>query len=153
MAGATERHSLLAGETLAQLKSALRGRPCRVYGGDLLVAATATRGGLHPDVTVICGPTQPLEPGSRAITNPCLLVEVLSPATAAYDRGEKFQHYQRIPSVEHYLLLSQDQPQAELFTRSGPAWRYQSFGPGDAIPFTHLNIELSVDALYAELLG
>ena len=92
-------------------------------------------------------------PAAAAITNPCLLVEVLSPATAAFDRGEKFQHVQRIPSVEHDLLLSQDQPQAELFTRTGPAWRYPSFDPGDTIPFTHLNIELSVDALYAELLG
>ncbi len=150
-AGASERHAWLAGETLAHLKTALHGRPCRVYGSDLLIAASATRGGLHPDVTVICGPTERVEPGSRPITNPCLLVEVLSPATEANDRGEKFRHYQHIPSVQHYLLLSQDQPQAELFTRMGPARRDQSFGPGDAIPFTHLDIRLSVDALYAGL--
>jgi Uma2 family endonuclease len=115
MAGGSPRHSLIAGNVLAELRSHLKGRPCVVFNSDLRVKVEATGLLTYPDVSVVCGPQRLFE--DDTLLNPRLVAEVLSESTEAYDRGRKFRHYRQIDSLHEYLLISQAEPRLELFIR------------------------------------
>ena len=125
MTGGTAHHSLITGNVIASLHSALRGRPCRVFTSDLKVRVAAT--GLHtyPDVSALCAEPRFASAHGEILLNPSVLVEVLSPSTEAYDRGGKFQHYQQLPSLQEYVLIAQDGMQVDCFSRAsedGTRW-------------------------------
>lgn len=150
MAGGTIAHGELSGLVFATLFQRLQGRSCRVYNSDVRVHVEATGLTTYPDVTVVCGPRRTAAVDDQALTNPVLLVEVLSPSTAAYDRGEKFEHYQRIESLREYVLVSPDRPRVERYCRIGDGtWSYVAAGSGDRVRLDSLDIELDVGALYA----
>jgi Uma2 family endonuclease len=117
MAGGTPEHAALAAAASGLLFSQLRSGPCRAYDSDLRVR---TRSGLttYPDVTVVCGPSQRDEEDALAVTNPILLLEVLSRSTAEYDAGEKFEHYKTLPSLRQYVLVSYPEHSLRVWTRS-----------------------------------
>jgi len=121
MAGGTLEHSRLAQNMGAALKTALSG--CDVFQSDAMTFVRATQLSTYADVAVVCGPveSQKIERNGRvlgeALLNPTVLVEVLSETTEEYDRGEKFAHYMRIPSLREYVLVSQDTPRIEVFRR------------------------------------
>lgn len=152
MAGATPEHGRLCIAVAAELRAALRGQ-CTVRDGSVAVHIVATRAGLRPDVSVICGPTikTAVEKNGRtlgeAITNPCVVVEVLSETTERDDRGWKARDYRTISSLEEYILVAQDVRRVELFRRAND-WRCEVFGPGESI--TVHGASLSVDAFYDE---
>jgi len=104
---------------------------CRVFGPDIWLKSEAAEGYLCPDVSVVCPPVDFFQERTHVITNPELIVEVLSPSTADYDRGEKWGFYQAIPSLQDYVLINQDRHQLALYHRTGPQrWDYQLFhGP------------------------
>jgi Uma2 family endonuclease len=106
MAGAGEKHNRVAGNLFFHLRAASRGKPCGVFISDMKLRIDASDAFYYPDVLVTCDPadTQPLFK-----TLPCLLVEVLSPSTEATDRREKLQAYRKLPTLRHYLLVSQEQ--------------------------------------------
>ena len=87
------------------------------------------------------------------VTNPKLVVEVSSPSTADYDRGEKLQHYQQIPSLELVLLFDHTNPRVDLWTRTPEGWRSQRFGAGESIRLQALSCTLEVDEVYAAARG
>lgn len=107
MAGASVAHNHITANLLGTLRTALRGTPCSAFGSDLRLMTPA---GLftYPDVTVICGPLDLTRDHPDTVTNPVLLVEVLSEATRDYDRGEKLTLYKSIPALRDYLLIEQD---------------------------------------------
>ena len=118
MSGASKAHNLIASNVNASLHAQLRGRGCRVYPSNMRLKVLAT--GLHtyPDLTVVCGPPEFANPARRdTLVNPVVIVEILSPSTERYDRGEKFQHYRTIPTLREYLLIVQDRPRIELYLR------------------------------------
>lgn len=115
MAGASESHNHLAINTIAALHTQLRKGTCSVFGSDMLVQAPGLFA--YPDVSVVCGTPQFLDDKRNVLLNPIVLVEVLSPSTAKYDRGEKFQRYQQIASLQHYLLIAQDKIHIEHYIR------------------------------------
>lgn len=121
MTGGTPAHALIAGNVIASLHAALRGRPCRVFTSDLKIRVEAT--GLHtyPDVSAICGDPRLGGAHGELLLNPSVLVEVLSPSTERYDRGEKFVHYRQIPSLREYVLVWQDWMHVERFARDAAA--------------------------------
>lgn len=123
MTGGSANHALIAANLIAALGQGLRGKPCRVYSGDLRIHVAESSMFTYPDVSVICGDLQ-LAPygGSESVQNPKLLIEVLSPGTESYDRGEKFAHYRRIASLSDYLLIAQDRVRIERFERRGDEW-------------------------------
>lgn len=121
MVGGSENHSIITAQVTMLLGMHLRGRSCTVFSSDLRVA-TPGRSYFYPDVTVTCGPRQFEHEQRDSLTNPTVIVEVLSPSTAAYDRGDKFHAYQTIPSLQHYVLIAHDQPQIEVFTRHETGW-------------------------------
>ncbi len=121
MASASESHNRITINTITALHTQLRTGGCSVFGSDMLVQAPGLFA--YPDVSVVCGTPQFLDDKRNVLLNPILIVEVLSPATARYDHGEKFQRYQQIASLQHYLLIAQDQVQIEHSVRqSDDTW-------------------------------
>jgi Uma2 family endonuclease len=152
MSGATPEHGRLVGAVIAELRAALRGR-CTVRDGSVAVHVAATRSGLRPDVTVVCGPITKtiVEKNGRvegeALTNPCVIVEVLSESTERDDRGWKFRDYRTLASLDEYVLVSQDTRRIEIFRRS-TNWTCELVGAQQTV--TICGAELSVDAIYDE---
>jgi Uma2 family endonuclease len=146
MAGGTEEHNLIVLDVGAELRSQLKGRPCRVYPSDMKVRIAANDVAAYPDVMVICGERQFHDGRRDVVTNPTLIVEVLSDSTEAYDRGDKFRHYRSIESLRAYLLLSQSRVQAELFLRQPDGtWSLSSYqDPSESIPLRVIEAELAL---------
>lgn len=152
MSGSTPQHALLTVNVGATLHSALRGKPCRAYSGDLRLRIVKTGLSTYPDLSVVCDELQHAEDDPHAIVNPTVIVEILSPTSEAYDRGEKFSHYRQIPSLRHYLLVSQRERRLELFTRAeGIGWTLAEAGPGEHLSLSTIDIALSVDEIYENI--
>jgi Uma2 family endonuclease len=117
MAGGTEAHNLIVLNVGAELRAQLKGKDCRVYPSDMKVRIAADDVCTYPDVMVICGERWFYDDRRDVVTNPILIVEVLSDSTEGYDRGDKFLHYRSVASLQAYLLFSQQRMQAELFLR------------------------------------
>lgn len=119
IAGASPEHGAITMRIGAALIPRLRGPGCTVYSSDVWVRVQATGLSTYPDLSVGCGERQvdPLDP--QALVDPVVLVEVLSPSTEAYDRGEKCHHYQRIPALREVLLVAHDHMEVEIRRRSG----------------------------------
>jgi Uma2 family endonuclease len=149
MAGGTPEHAAMAAAIMGSLANQLAATPCRVYSSDLRVRVLATGLATYPDVTVICGPSQRDPESATHVTNPKLLVEVLSPSTAEYDRGEKLQHYQQMPSLEAVVLVDHDTPCVDLWTRQAQGWHLRRFAAGAVLPLDAIGCSLAVDDVYA----
>ena len=119
-AGGTRNHSLIGSNVLLALGQRLKGNPCEVHGSDMRILIEATGYFAYPDVSVLCPPFE--GPANDVMTNPVLLVEVLSPSTADFDRGGKFDHYRQVPTLREYLVIWQDQPRIEQRVRTGGEW-------------------------------
>lgn len=117
MSGASEEHNLIVMNVAAALHAQFRGRPCKVYANDMRVKVSPTGLYTYPDVVAVWGEAQLEDAHLDTLLNPTLLVEVLSSSTEAYDRGEKAEHYRRLPSLAEYLLISQDKPHLEHYRR------------------------------------
>jgi len=122
MAGASRSHNLVATNVSRELSNQFRGRPCEAYSSDMRVQVSATGMYTYPDVVAVCGDPQFLDEHEDALTNPQAIVEVLSPSTESYDRGEKFAHYRRLTSLSDYLLIAQDKVRVEHYVRQGSGW-------------------------------
>jgi len=126
MAGGSRRHNALASRISAVLEAA-RGPGCVAFQSDQKVRVLATGKATYPDATLVCGPIEgdPADALGATITNPTLLIEVLSPSTEQDDRGGKWQHYQLIPSLHEYVLVSQAGARVERYRRiSSGTWEY-----------------------------
>lgn len=121
MSGGSVAHNAIAANVLATLHGALRSGPCRVLGSDQRLV---TPSGLwtYPDVAVYCGEIRTSELRADTATNPVVIVEVLSPSTRDYDRGEKLAMYREIPTVRHLLLIEQDAVAVEHHQRGPEGW-------------------------------
>jgi Uma2 family endonuclease len=120
MAGESEEHGIICVNLTVSLGSQLRGTPCRAFSKDMKVRCGPyrphTRQGFYayPDLVVVCGPSQHHDQAQDILLNPTLIVEVLSPSTEAFDRGDKLQRYRRwLPTLTDYLLVAQDRPRIE----------------------------------------
>jgi Uma2 family endonuclease len=152
MAGGTPEHARMASAVNAALLTQLRGRPCAVYTSDARVRVAATGLDTYPDVTVVCGGEQ-RDPGDPlALTNPVVLVEITSPSSEAYDRGEKFEHYKRIPTLREFVVVSHHEPCIEVFRRSADgSWAdAEQTLRGGRVTLTSLACELVVDDIYVD---
>lgn len=154
MAGGTPEHAGLAMSVGSALSAALRDRPCRVFSADLRVKVESTGLSTYPDVSVVCSKLETASNDAHAIINPILLVEVLSDSTEAYDRGEKFAHYRRIPSLREYVLLSQRERRIEVHRLNASGhWELHEAVGGESIELTSLGCRLTVDEIYRDPLA
>lgn len=148
MAGGTVEHGRLALSFAGELRVRLKGRPCVVFSSDVRVRVESTDRSTYPDLSVVCGPDRRASDDPDAITNPVVLVEVLSAATERSDRGEKFAHYQRLPSLQEYVLVSQDAPRIEVFRRQGESWLLTISERGDTVQLPSIGVSVPVDEVY-----
>lgn len=123
MSGGSYAHNVIVGNLVGEIRQQLKGRPCTVCPSDQRVHIPEEGLYTYPDVVVVCGEPRFEDEQLDTLLNPLLIVEVLSPTTEAYDRGKKFQHYQKIASLAEYVLVAQDQPRVERFARQdGNQW-------------------------------
>jgi Uma2 family endonuclease len=151
MAGGSRRHNALALRVGAALDAA-RKTGCVAFQSDQKIRILPTGKATYPDASEVCGPIEgdPADPSGNTITNPTLIVEVLSPSTEEEDRGNKWQHYQLIPSLNEYVLVSQSSRRVERYRRaSAGAWEYRGFTEGIVDLATGAKIDIAT--LYADL--
>ncbi len=127
MSGASFAHNFITADIVTHLNIQLMGGECQVAASDMRVKAAQTASYFYPDVVVICGEPRAEDDNFDILLNPTLIVEVLSPSTEAYDRGEKFEHYQQIASLKEYILISQDKVHVEQYRRQGEQWLLTEF--------------------------
>ncbi|MDI1443676.1 Uma2 family endonuclease [Polyangium sp. 6x1] len=154
MAGGTLEHASIAGNLAFLLGSQLRDRPCTVFSSDARVRVPATGLVTYPDLSVVCGKLERDPEHKHTMTNPIVLVEVLSPSTEAYDRGAKFHHYKQIPSLKEYVLVSSEQRLIEVFRRrEDGSWSYHDTAEKGAAELTSIGCKLDLDDVYRNPLG
>ncbi|MEE4378796.1 MAG: Uma2 family endonuclease [Candidatus Competibacteraceae bacterium] len=147
MVGTTQRHNLIAGNWFALLRAQLRGTPCRVFMSDLKVQVGNNF--YYPDLVVSCR-TDDL--AAKIVADPKLIIEVLSTSTEARDRHEKRIAYQRLDSVQEYLLVTQDRQQVEVFRRRSDGWEVETYGTGETVRLEALNLAMTMAAIYEDAL-
>jgi Uma2 family endonuclease len=145
MTGASDRHEEIAANLLAALHQHLQGSGCRVYGSNLKIRIGDDF--LYPDLFVRCA----AERGDSYFkTDPKLVVEVLSPNTQRYDRGDKRLAYQSLASLQEYVLVAQDEPSIELYRRTEDGWQVTRHrGAGTSIKLGCIDLVIRLDGIYA----
>lgn len=153
MTGAKEPHNLISGNLVAALHPQLRRKPCRVYSSDMRVKIIKTGLNTYPDVVVNCGQPQFTDNVRDTITNPIVIIEILSASTERYDRGMKFQHYRTIDTFRDYLLVAQDQHHVEHFSRQeGGLWVLQeATDVSSKIYIPSIDCTLKVEDIYEKV--
>ena len=132
MAGGSLRHNALASRISAALEVARR-PDCVAFQSDQRIRILATGKATYPDASMVCGPIDrdPADLTGATITNPTLIIEVLSPTTEQHDRGDKWQHFQLIPSLQEYVLVSQSHARVERYRRLATGgWEYHDVTDG-----------------------
>ena len=147
MAGGSHRHNFLSGAMVAELRAATRGKGCRAFSSDEQISIEQGARFVYADAVVVCGAVT-TEPGTTdVLANPRVIVEVLSPSTEKYDRGAKWEAYQRLPSLTDYMLVAQALVQIEHHRREADgSWSHQVLRAGDTVTLTN-GATLSVDAV------
>jgi Uma2 family endonuclease len=150
MAGGEDRNATVAGNLYMALRQHLRGTPCRVYGSDVKLRVEAADCFFYPDVMVTCSAADLQD---RLIKRePSLVVEVLSPSTGAFDRGEKFASYRQLPSLQEYLLVDVDSRRCDLFRkRDDGLWVLHPSQPDEAVQLASVDLLLTPEAIWADL--
>jgi Uma2 family endonuclease len=155
MAGGSPEHAAIAASIIAALGERLRGRPCRVFSSDLRIRVRAMGLATYPDVTVVRGKLD-LDADDRkaqTVTNPRVVVEVLSPSTEVYDRGEKLAHYKRVDSLEDVVLVAHDRRRIEVWHREADGWSLNIAREGEAATLASIDCKLAVDEVYTNPLA
>jgi len=119
---ATLRHQDIAADLFTALQSQLQEKPCRVRFHGTRVSTGADGLYAYPDIVIVCGATQVAPNDPNAITNPKVIIEILSPSTKDYDRGTKFELYSTIPSLTEYVVVHQDQVLIEHRVKQPDGW-------------------------------
>jgi Uma2 family endonuclease len=154
MAGASEEHNLIAMNIAALLRARVRGSSCRAYPSDMRVKVLQTGLNTYPDFTVVCDPPEFVNPEKRdTLTNPSLIIEILSPSTESYDRGEKFQHYRTIDTLQEYILVAQNKYRIERFVRhASNEWILSDVAGIEAVlPLSTLQIQIPLAEIYEQV--
>jgi Uma2 family endonuclease len=144
MAPGSMKYTILKGNVFRALDRALAGTPCHVLteGAQILTADISA----IPDAVVTCAPVDLTTP---VVREPALIVEVMSPSSEADDTGRKWFAYQKIPSLRHYLVISQERREVAVHSRAGGLWRERFATAGEAIDLEDPPVVLEIDALYA----
>ncbi|NES02404.1 MAG: Uma2 family endonuclease [Okeania sp. SIO2F4] len=150
MAGASDAHVTISLNLASELRSYLRGSGCRVYMSDMKAHIETANTFYYPDVMVTC------DARDKALQDrkkyPCLIVEVLSENTEAFDRGDKFANYQQLPTLQEYLLINQKRQRLECFRRNPEGlWVLHTYTQGSQIHLASIDFRTSIDNLYEDV--
>jgi Uma2 family endonuclease len=150
MAGVSRQHCLIMVNIGSELSIQLKGKPDKAFLSSMRVKVNQTGLYTYPDVTVVCGEARFDDDHRDTLTNPTVLIEILSKSTEAYDRGEKFAQYRRLDSLKEYLLVAQDQYRIECFTRqaNGQWLLSEAVGPDGLIQLESIDCTLALAEVY-----
>lgn len=157
MAGASREHNLIVGNLVRAAGNRLEDHPCEIYASDMRVKVSTTGLYTYPDVTIVCGEPKFEDDELDTLLNPTVVFEVLSASTEAYDRGTKSIHYRQLPSLRALVLVAQDRPQVEVYTRGADGdWVLREAGElsqsaelppvGISLPLTEIYRQINLDA-------
>ena len=153
MAGNTSEHSEINANTMAALIQAFRGHGCRVFDSNLRIRVKSNGLFTYPDALVVCGRLDYVLNRRDTITNPTIIIEILSRSTSSYDRSKKFELYKGLPSFTDYLLISSSEVKIEYrYKMDNGEWEAEIFtGLDEMIKFKHVATELALRDIYAEI--
>ena len=150
MAGAEDRHVTVAMNLAFALRQHLVGSPCRTFMSDMRLHVAAANSYFYPDVFVTCSALDLASPLLKS--EPKLIAEVLSPSTAAYDRGLKFSHYRSLASLQEYVLIDLDGRSTDCYRKGADGlWVLHPFARGEPISLASVALELTAAQLFAEV--
>ena len=149
MSGASFAHNLITMNISAQLHARLRSSGCVVFANEMRVSIPSVKSYFYPDVGVVCEEPRFEDDVFDTLLNPIVIVEVLSPSTEAYDRGDKFAHYRQLQSLQEYILVSQDKVRVDHYVRHAAQWILTDFQePDQQLPLTSIQCELRLQEIY-----
>jgi Uma2 family endonuclease len=153
MTGGTPNHNDLASNLLVSIKTALRGKPYRVFIADQRLWIPAANLHTYPDVMIVPKPIEFQTGRKDTVTNPCFIAEVLSKSTQNYDRSEKFVAYRTIPNFGEYLLISQYSVRVEHHVKTAPdRWLLSEYtDPSTILTLSSFDLQLSIADLYENI--
>lgn len=152
MSGASREHNLIAGNMFNGLYTQLIDGACETYISEMRVKNHQTHSYTYPDIVVVCNEPRFEDDVFDTLLNPIVLIEVLSPSTEAYDRGEKFAHYRQIASLQEYVLVSQDRMRVEHYLRQGTQWLLTEFcGLREVLSLISIDCELHLSDIYRRI--
>ena len=152
MTGTSLNHNRIVVDLARVLGRELQGSPCEPFTNDVRVRVSRTGLYTYPDVIVTCGEILHDDAHVDTLLNPIVLIEVLSPSTEAYDRGEKFAHYRRLESLQEYVLVAQDTVRVERYVRRGEEWVLSEMSAlDDVLSLTAINCQVSLREIYARV--
>ncbi len=149
MSGASFAHNVITMNISTALHVQLKGSGCETFANEMRVSSPHTSSYFYPDVGVVCDEPRFEDDVFDILLNPIVIIEVLSPSTEAYDRGEKFSHYRQIESLQEYILVSQDKVNVERYLRNMDEWifsYYQEFNL--QLPLTSIQCEVPLQEIY-----
>lgn len=151
MAGASDAHVTVAGNVYMALRNHLRGSPCSVFISDMKLRVEEDNAFFYPDVFVTCAESDRGQSHSKSA--PVLVVEVLSPATSAYDRGAKFAAYRKLPTLREYALIDPERLSLDLFRREGDSkrWVLHPIEAGGHVEWASVVLQVPLEALYEDV--
>jgi len=150
MAGASNAHVLIAGNLLTMLRNHVRGSGCRTYISDTKVNIEVVKTYYYPDVVVSCNERD--KTFKDFLRYPCLIVEVLSDATEAFDRGDKFEDYRHLDALQEYVLISQTRKRVEVFRRNAEGqWVLYPYGETDEIHLASVDFRCAIADIYEDV--
>ena len=153
MSGASRSHNRITVDITIQLGNQLMNSECEVFAGEMRVRTSPTISYYYPDVIVVCGEPRFEDDTFDTLLNPIVVIEVLSPSTAVFDRGEKFEHYKQLASLQEYLLISQDSVRVEHYCRQEAQWSYNTFQHlEDVLSFASIECEVPLRAIYRRVM-
>jgi len=151
MTGGTPDHSGIAANGVGELRSQLRGKPCRVFTSDLKVKVSEIKY-LYPDFSVICGDIQFADEKQIMVTNPILVAEVVSDSSEKYDKITENEYYRSLSSLVYYLIIDQSRVHIQLYTLQDKGWLLQEFTRREQlITLDVIDVTLSVDEIYLDV--
>ncbi len=150
MSGGSPKHSIITFNLIREIGQGLRKRNCIGFESNMKLEIAKAEAYVYPDVMVVCGNVRLAENTTDVITNPVLIIEVLSLGTESFDRGKKFEYYQMIPSLKEYVLVSQDKQKIETyFRRDKNLWQRNMIEKNDkTVLFQSLDYEVALEEIY-----
>lgn len=148
MAGAHTVHNLLTMNVGIALGNRLRRTPCRVLSSDMRVLVDETGLYCYPDLTVVCGKVEALPTAPPTLTNPRMVVEVLSKSTAEFDKNEKFAHYRRRASLDTIVFVSWPERRVEAYVRESTGWRLSEARDAQILTIPTFDLTIPLDEVY-----
>ncbi|MBI4787524.1 MAG: Uma2 family endonuclease [Chloroflexi bacterium] len=153
MSGGTPDHSIIAVNVTATLDQLLGAKPCGVFNSDMRLLVELNGLYTYPDAMVICGKIQLAKGRKDTVTNPVLIVEVLSESTREYDRGAKFNFYKKIPTLREYVLVESERAYVESYRRTvGDNWLAEMYDDLEAsVKLTSVELEIQLGRIYRKV--